>query len=366
MDKEKQEVLKNYMKFRGLKNHSPSLKDIEFHIKKFLKSNKQPLSAYNTQTLVDYLDKIKSKYKTGMLNKIKGDYLKNFIKNNFEDCSNRFRNLDIILRSEKTEATYKPEDMITEEEFAKMIKMEQNPFWKAYFLTFFYGGCRPVEVCKLMRKDVEFDNDGGAFITVFSNKNKTSFIKYLPTDTAFYLKKLMENHASEWVFLNEKTNAPITKKGAYFRIRKLSEKALGKRIDLYTLRHSIATIIYNKDIKDDDIARQMGHTKSMKIKYVHNHKGKLKEMARAIYKLPEDLPPEKKHKLEKEIEQLKADFSKMEEMLINHANKFMPYIIDAERKRIIKVAPKFKKDLEESNKRDLEELHKSYEIMKAK
>ena len=84
----------------------------------------------------------------------------------------------------------------------------------------------------------------------------------------------------------------------------MSEKYLGKKINLYILRHSIATINYNKDdLKDDIVARQMGHTKSMKSTYVHNDKAKLKENAKKIYFKPEDLPPEKKLELEKKIEE---------------------------------------------------------------
>ena len=128
--------------------------------------------------------------------------------------------------------------------------------------------------------------------------------------------KKLENNKSEYIFINSRTKKPISVKGAYWKIRQMSEKHLGKKINLYLLRHSIATIIYNKEgLKDSDIAEQMGHSKSMRKTYVHNNKKKLKENAKRIYFKPEDLPPEKKHKLELEIEELKKNSISKEDVL---------------------------------------------------
>lgn len=321
MDKTKQKVLDEYIKFRRLSNHSRGVYDIEFHIKKFLNSSKKPISQFNESVLLDYFDKIKTKYSVSFLNTIKSSYIKNFIKWHFKDFSVTFRNLDGICKTEKTEQAYKPEDMISEGNFQKMIKGEESHFWKTYFLTLFYGSCRPVEVCNLKWENIGFDEDG-AFITIYSKKNKNQFIKFVPSDVAFYLKELMEKSKSEYVFANNRTNKPISVKGAYWKIKKLSQKVLGKEIDLYTLRHSIATINYNKEfMKDDDVAKQMGHTKSMKSRYVHNNTDKLKEIAKRIYISPENLPEEKKHELEKEIEQLKHERAQTEKQLHDFASE---------------------------------------------
>ncbi|MFH0711828.1 MAG: tyrosine-type recombinase/integrase [archaeon] len=305
MDKEKEKVLDDYVKYRRLRNHSKTLNDIRFHISKFIYSTKKTLKDFDDEVLLNYLDKITPKYSIQMLNNIKSSYIKNFVKWYYPDWSLRFRNLDVMCKTEKAGATYEADDMISEEEFGKLIKAEESIFWKAYFLTLFYGCCRPVEVSNLMKDKIEFEDDG-AYITIYSKKNKTSFIKFVPSDVAFYLKKIIDDK-NEFVFCNSRTKKPINVKTAYARIRGLSKKVLGHQIDLYTLRHSIATINYGKDIKDDAIARQMGHTKSMKGKYVHNDKTKLKEIARSIYVSPEDLPPEKKHELELRIEKIEME-----------------------------------------------------------
>lgn len=301
MDKSKEKILDEYIQFRRLRHPSPGVKDIENHIKKFMEFSNKPLKDYDEKILLDYLTKIRPMYKTNMLNSIKSSYLKNFIKWYFADYSSRFRHLDQLCKTEKAEDAYTPEDVISEEEFKKMIKEEPSHFWKAYFMTLFYGGCRPIEVSSLKWEKVEFEKEGGAYITIYSKKNKRQFIKYVPEDVAYYLKELQSNK-SEWVFYLPREGQAVSVKGAYWKIKEMSNKSLGKKIDLYTLRHSVATIIYNKTkIKDDDLAKQMGHTKSMKGKYLHNNKEKIKEIAKSIYMEPEDLPPEKKHELEEEI-----------------------------------------------------------------
>lgn len=311
----KPDVLKKYLEFRSLKNHSKNgLGDIKFHINKFLTHSRKPLNDFNEDMLTKYINKINQEYKTNTSNTIKSSFLKNFIKWHYEDWSSRFRNLDVICATEKPAPTYNPEDMLSEEDVKKLITEEDNSFWKAYFLTLFYGACRPIEVVTLKHEAVEFEDDG-AYITIYSKKNKRSFIKFVPSDVAFYLKKLREN-GSEYIFCNPRTKKPISVKGAYWKLKQMSKKSLGKEINLYILRHSIATIIYNRDdIKDDNAAAQMGHSKSMKQTYVHNDKNKLKENARKIYFKPEELPPEKKAEMEREIEKLQDNQKKMAHFL---------------------------------------------------
>ncbi len=302
----KAQTLKDYIKFRALRNHSQNgLDDIKFQMGNFINHSKKHLKDFDEKMLMDYVTKINSKYKTNTANTIKSSFLKNFIKWYFEDWSSRFRHLDKICATEKPKPTYNSEDMLSEEEVQRLIKEEDSSFWKAYFLTLFYGACRPVEVVNLKWEQVEFEDDG-AFITIFSKKNNRSFIKFVPSDVAFYLGKLKDN-GSEYIFINPRTKKPIGVKGAYWKLRQMSEKTLGKKVNLYVLRHSIATILYNReDLKDDDTADQLAHSKSMKATYTHLDKTKLKEKAKKIYFKPEDLPPEKRLKLEEEIGDLKA------------------------------------------------------------
>lgn len=303
MDKEKEKVFERYIQQRRLRIHTRAIKDIQYYLTQFLNFSKKPIKDYDEKILLDFLEKISKKYKTQTLNKIKISILKNFIKYYFDDWSLRFRHLDEICKTEKFGQTYDSDDVITEEDLKKMIKSEESHFWKAYFLILFYGGSRPSEVCKLEWSQVEFDIEG-TYISISVDKNKKTFLKYLPDDASFYLKELKKDSKSNFVFYNPLTKSHISEKGAYFHVRKLSQKVLSKKISLYILRHSIATLLYNKEnLKDDDVAKQMGHSKSMKSVYVHNDKTKLKEIAKRIYFTPEDMPEEKKHELEIKIKE---------------------------------------------------------------
>ncbi len=299
----KEKVLQDYIKYKRLTIKSDKVKDIEYLTRMLINSSKKKLEDFEETDLLDFFSKIQPNYSVQSFNNIK-IYCKSFIKWHYVDWSSRFRNLDKICRTEKAKQSYPADVMITEKQFGELIKAEQSHFWKGFFSILFYGGCRASEVCRLKWKDFENDEEGGAFFSIFSNKNKDTFLKYVPAEVMFYVNKQKQN-GSEWVFFNPRTKKPITKKGAYFEIRKLSEKVLGRKIDLLTLRHSIATIHYNKeDVKDDIVARQMGHGKSMKDTYVRNHKEKLKEQAKSIFIKGEDLPPEKKEEYEKRIEKL--------------------------------------------------------------
>lgn len=314
---EKEKVLKDYIKYRSLTNKSRAINDIEFHVKRFINSSKKKLKDFDEKLLVNYITKISPEYTQSSLNSIKSSYLKNFIKWYWEDWSSRFRNLDKLCSTQKAITKYKADKMLSEEDFKRLIKHEESFFWKGFFMTLFYGGCRVNEVCQLTKDKIEFDDDG-AYITIYSNKNKNEFIKFIPSDVTFYIKKILRED-SNFVFTNPKTKKPITTKGAYWRIGYLSKAVLGRKIDNLTLRHSIATIIYNKDnIKDDDIAKQMGHTKSMKDTYVKNNLDTLKAKAKRIYINPEELPPEKKHELEKNLEKLTTqnEAMKLQQQLI--------------------------------------------------
>lgn len=307
MDKEK--ILNDYAEFKSLSCNPKKVKDCRLYASKFIHSKKYPLIDFKEKDLIDYLNSIKE-LSPDSQNDVRAN-TKNFIKwfgnslkeEQYKEWNYRFRNIDRLCKTQKTESTYQPDDMISESDFEKLIAAEPSIFWKAYFVTLFYGSCRPSELFKLKWSELDFsDKDEGIFFSIYSPKNKRTFLKYIPREAAYYVKQL-KNNGSEFVFLNPIDNKLLNRQKAYYEINKISPKALGKEIDLYTLRHSIATINYGKDnVKDDIIAKQMGHSKSMKNVYAHNDKAKLKADAKKIY--VGELPQEKKHALELRVEKL--------------------------------------------------------------
>lgn len=312
--KDKQKILKEYIDFKQTSVKStPKLKDIEKYINDFISSSKKNLDKFEEKDLIKHLNQIDKRFSISSLNSIK-PLIKHFIKWKFEDYSSRFRNLDKLCRTQKAPKTYQPEQMLSKEDIEKIVQAEHEFSWKVYFLTLYYSGSRPSEICNLKWKDVTFEKEG-AFIKIYSEKNKEYFDKFIPEDVAYQLKKLRTNN-SEWVFpsiLTERKGKPITSKAVYHRLKNLSLKALGKKVNPYVLRHSIATTLYNNDnIPDDDVAKQMGHSKNMKRVYNNLDENGIKERARRIWIKPEDLPEQKKHELEKKIEELEKRIAILE------------------------------------------------------
>ncbi len=303
--KNRQEALENYISFKSSSMKSDKLKDIENYTKKFLDFCKKDLDKVKEIDVTKFINSIDKEYSVSTMNLIKV-YLKNFIKWNYPNYSAEFRNLDKLCRQMPRESPYSPEDLLKKEDIEKLVQEENSTFWKTFILVLYYGGFRPIEVSNLRWKNISFEREG-AFIEVFATKTKKTFLKYVPEEVSFYLKKLQSND-SEFVFASPlNKDKPIFKKTFYLRLQGLSQKALGRRINPYLLRHSVADFLYNekKDVKDSDVANQLGHHKSMKETYSHNNTKRLKEKARQMWIEPESLPPEKKHELEEEVEKLK-------------------------------------------------------------
>lgn len=323
LSKEKQEALKRYLDYKDTSVNSKSKKDgYRYFISMFLQNSKKKLSEYQESDIIDFVNKSSKKYSVGSMNEIKW-MLKSFVCWHYDDFPKRFRNLDRILKQQKKEKTYSPEQMLTKEDIQKLVQEEPEKRWKAFFLLYFYGGFRPKEVCELKWKDITFDSDG-CYIKSFSKKNHREFQKFVPEDVAYYLGKIQFNN-SEYVFPTKRTkkqgipvgDMPMTRSGVYQHLVPLAKRVLNKHINPYILRHSIATILYNRDdLKDDDVAQQMGHSKAMKLTYNNLSIEKIRERMKKIYIKPEDLPPEKKLEYEKRIEQLEKDMKELPDKTI--------------------------------------------------
>lgn len=322
MEKTKEKVLKDHLLFKRTSVNSRKLKDIERYLGRFLEYSKKGLDNYTESDLTGFIDSLNGKFSISSINDIKV-YLKVFIKWYYEDYSSRFRNLDRICKNKTPPSSHTPDQMLTEKEVRKIIETEKEFLWKTYFSVFYYGGFRPSEACSLKWENVEFEKDG-AFITIRTGKTNKDFVKFIPYETAHYLKKWKESNTSEWVFPSPiKSGQHIISKSVYHRLKKISKEALGKEIFPYTLRHSLATEQYNNDgKKEDDVANQLGHSKSMKPKYTHLDIGKIKARARKFYVTKEDLPQEKEHELENKIEEQ----DKQIKALINTLKETIPLI----------------------------------------
>ncbi len=330
----KNQVLKQYIEHKKLRVKSEAkIKDIERDIDRFLKSSSKPLEDFTADELVSYLNSLGFKKRT--MNGIKA-YLKNFIKWKFEDYSTRFRNLDDICKSEKIEENdraYEPEEMITKEEIKKLVDGETDLLYKNYWLILFYGGCRPSTTLALeWDKNIKFKEDE-VIIKVKENKNKKTFYKSLPKIAEQYLIDWRKKNDSKWLFPSSKSDGHLHIKSAYGKLRRLSIKVLGKQVTLYCLRHSIATILYNSDDKEDgDVANQLSHTKNMKETYLNLDEDKKIANARKMYLKAPKLSKEKQTEFENKIKELQQQQSKQKETFHNELHKIFNKMGDYEKR----------------------------------
>jgi len=305
------EILEEFINYKRTAVSSKSkIESYRYFIKSFLKFTNKPLNKITETDVINFINSLQGKYAIGSINCIK-TIIKPFIQWYFNKDLSKFRNLNKICRGQTKERTYSPEQMLTREDVEKLVQGEPETRWKAFLLLFFYGGFRPSEVCNLEWKNIIFDSEG-CFIKVFVSKNKKSFEKYIPEGVCFYLKKLQQNN-SKYVFPTKRTckhkipvgDVPMTRSGVYQHLLPLARNILGKHVNPYILRHSIATILYNRDdLKDSDVASQMGHSVAMKQTYNNLSVDKIRERMKKIWIKPEDLPPAKKIELENRIREL--------------------------------------------------------------
>lgn len=303
----KDKVLNDYIAFKSVNVKTKNkLDQYKRYVELFLNASKKPISQFSEQDLTNALIEGGKKYNTKTMNEFKTT-LKNFIIWHFPDYPQRFRNKDNMLRHLKVEPTYSDSDMISKADFEKLVKGEESILWKAYWLTLFYGGFRPSEALNLKWDSIRFNNDGTAFVEdILITKTTTKTTKFLPDNVVFYLKKLKDTSSSEYLFPSrQKVNnkiVPMERNAVNKRLAKLSLRVLGKRINPYLLRHSIATLLYSEEGKDKDyVAQQMGHSRNMEKVYTHLNLEEKKKRLRKLFIESEDLPPEKKEEYEKQL-----------------------------------------------------------------
>lgn len=346
----KEKTLINFLEFKkqSVKTEK-ALRIVERYTSHFINFFKKPLKDFNENDLVKYFNYLDNNFSQSSANDLKV-MVKVFVKWYYEDWSKRFRHLDKLCKRKQVEPKYTPEDMLKKEDVEKLVQAEKEIYWKAFWLIYFYGGFRPTEVCSLKWENITFSGDE-AFVTLRATKNNKTFEKYLPSNAVFYLKK-MQNNGSYYVFPTKRKHKnttkkdkkkisvgdkPLTHSGVYQHLRDLAPKVFGKRINPYILRHSIATILYNKDdLKDDNVAQQMGHSTNMKKVYSHPTKKEIREKMKKLYIKAEDLPEEKKHELEERIKSLEKDQKRL-----NEENKEMINAIRERNDQDKKLNPKF-------------------------
>ncbi len=332
----KEKTIKEYMAYRGIecKNQS-ALTNYERYITAFLSGANNTLTNLDEAYLTNHINEVSEKFSQTSLNNIK-PLFKNFIKWKFPDYPTRFRNLDKLCKTKRAKATYQASQMLSEKEVKKLIAGETDLFWKVFWLVFFYGGFRPIDTVRLRWDMFKFDKDGETIITTVIQKNKRTFVKIIPKEVTPLIKKWRTVNLSDWVFPSMQGDHPIHSKTPNQRLSKLSMKVLGKHINPYILRHSIATILY-PDGDENVVANQMGHSKSMKETYEHLDEKGLIKRAKKVWTTKEEMPEEERITMQKQIDDLKF-FKRQTQYTMK---QILEGLTPEQKKKMIKVPVKF-------------------------
>lgn len=305
-----------YRKARGITSDE-KLKDVRryiVHLRYILQKEFESMDLKDLRNLLAIINS--SRLSNYVKNTIKTD-LKNFLKYLFPDWSLRFANLEDIklMSNPRNEKKLNSQALLQKEDIEKIMKHELKMFWKAFFMVQYEGALRTKETRFLKWEDIRFNVDGDiSEINIYSTKTKrarTIFVK----EATYYLSKLkeeQENLGKKGIYVfhsKTDTNKPIDKATVSEWFRDLTKRVLGREGWCYLLRHSRATELYRLakqgKIAKDTAIEFMGHSEDMSKVYSHFDKEEIKEMLKnQVYKL-EDLPEEKKHELEGEIDKLK-------------------------------------------------------------
>lgn len=263
--------------------------------------------------------------------------IKRFLKWKFEDWSKRFRALeDIKTPFPKNEKKLNADTILDKKDIEEIMKAENRLYWKALFMTLYETGLRPIELRNLTWNNVKLAIDGDLTeINVYATKTKRARSVYVKEATKLLQALKNKQHGTNLVFPSARDkNRPITKEHLSVWLSRISERVLGRKIYPYILRHTRATELYlNANVSEKIAQKFLGHNKSMSDIYTNlSNKDVREATSKSIYKI-DDLPEEKKHALEVEIETLRkeyADFQdKVEQFIKNYKGKTRHKVGDA-------------------------------------
>ena len=334
LPKKDKKLLKDYFEYRRARgvNTDDKIKDIRRFLLQFKFIIQKEYKTFNLKDLRQFLALLNNSYLSEHhKNNIKADF-KNFLKFLFRDWSKRFNNFDDLRYNSnaRNEEKINASAMIKKADIDKLISHETKIYWKAFLLMQYEAGLRTKETRFLKWEDVRLGIDEDlSEVKIFATKTgktRTLFVK----EATHYLMKLkeeQENLGERNVYIfhaRVKTGQPVHKSTVNMWFRRLTKRVLGVQRWNYLLRHSRATELYklakeNKISKDTAI-KFMGHSEDMSSTYTHLDKEDVKKMLKdQVYKI-EDLPPEKKHQLEKDVEQHKMEILELKEKIEDMEN----------------------------------------------
>jgi integrase len=297
---------------------------------RFLVMAEKPLYTIGLDDLRDFLRVLKnSDFSDYSKNDVKG-FVQRFLKWHFKDYSERFNNFEDIKYNSDAQRVKKitPEDILSPEDISKLIKAEPTIFWKTFIICQYEGALRTLE-CRQLKWDMIDMEDGDVYwlaINSKKNRNGTNKERISPplNQSIYYLGELKKwqqetGNKSPYLFPAKKNVANFISSGAVSKwFSRLTRKVLGKSVKSYLLRHSkgeeLHKLIRENKLSKENAIQMMGHSEKMFDKtYSHANKQEMKKLLKKQVLDVDYIPPEKKHQLEKDVEQHKMEILELKE-----------------------------------------------------
>lgn len=212
--------------------------------------------------------------------------------------------------------------LVKPEEVEKLIRTAQSLKWKAIITLLSESACRPQELRQLLWKDIKFNDDGSADVTLYSGKTRKA--RTIPIkDCVIHLKRWKEEYTypelrnDDFVFPSINGRDKMMCADTLPRqFKRFCEKAGIRNIFPYLFRHTRLTYMYN-NLPEQVVKKYAGHSADSEMALIYSHisnKNMKDVILKEIYPT-EELTEEEKDRYEKAINELKKDFIEQQEVL---------------------------------------------------
>jgi len=272
----------------------------------------KPLHSINLKDIQDYLVLLKSAELSPYTKNDIRKFVKKFLMFANEDWSKKFDNFsdfkNVPFKKAFNHQKINENTLVRKEELEKLLRTTQTLKWKA-ILTFLYEtACRPQELRNLKWKNIKFNDEGFADVTLYSNKTEES--RTIPIkDCVVHLKRWKQEYQFEevrdddYVFPN-KQRKQLSDNALPKQLKILCSEAGLRFIHPYLFRHSRLTQLYQK-FPEQIIKKYAGHSADSKMTAIYSHisnKDVKDVLLEKLYNVKE-LSEDEKNKYEIQIEQ---------------------------------------------------------------
>lgn len=307
-------IYNDYMNFLKTTAGARKMNDYRMYFLQFIDIIEKPLSKLKAKDIIEFWALVNqdTKREVATKNTIKVT-VKRFVKFFYENDLEMLKVLDKLKLKHQlvNEKKINKNMLLTPEEIALLIRATNSLREKAQVVSLYETACRPHELRTAKWKQVDFDKNT---ITLFSNKTKKS--RELPIKNAVeHLRRWKkENKFSDLTEEDFIFPSPRDRKKSIgefefgYWLRELGKKAnLSKPVYAYLFRHTRLTELKRLGVDDLDRKAFAGHTPTSKMQAVYislDNDDMKKSILEKVYKVQE-LSDDKKHKLEKELEEFK-------------------------------------------------------------